>query len=103
MNTSNLVVDKYVEKNGTKNEYYDVGGGVKLPVAGHLKVYEKETGNFFGTLPVIETMSDYKWQLMCLNDRLEHPEYYEKDEDVPATIKRLKKWLAEHSPDKETR
>lgn len=43
-------------------------------------------------------MSDYNWQLNCLKDRLEHPEKYEKTEDVTAAIKRLKNWLAENVP-----
>lgn len=46
----------------------------------------------------IPMMSDYKWQLSCLNDRLEHPEEYEGTEDVQQTIAELRKWLAEHTP-----
>lgn len=47
-------------------------------------------------------MSDYKWQFNCLNDRLEHPEKYADTEDVPATIAKLQKWLAEHAPQEVT-
>ena len=43
-------------------------------------------------------MSDYQWQLNCLNDRLEHPEKYQADENVPETIAKIKQWLAEHKP-----
>ena len=51
-------------------------------------------------IPVVDIpmVSDYKWQLDCLNDRLNHPEKYEDTEDVPATIERIKKWLEEHTP-----
>lgn len=34
------------------------------------------------TVPLIHAMTDYKWQLGCLKDRLEHPEKYEQTEDV---------------------
>lgn len=43
-------------------------------------------------------MSDYKWQLNCLKDRLKNPEKYKAFENVPATIERLTKWLVEHIP-----
>lgn len=54
----------------------------------------------FGELPVVEipTMSDYDWQRLCLESRLEHPELYRATEDVEATIKRLRKWLSERRP-----
>lgn len=41
-------------------------------------------------------MSDYKWQKMCLESWLQHPEYYAKDEDVDATIERLRAWLRDY-------
>lgn len=48
------------------------------------------------------TMTDYKWQLNCLNDRIEHPEKYKGvDEDVDETIAELRKWLAEHTDTEE--
>lgn len=50
-------------------------------------------------VPDIRMMTDYKWQEMCLNDRLEHPEIYEDTEDVEATIQRLKNWLENHRKD----
>ena len=36
---------------------------------------------------------------ICLKSRLEHPEFYEATEDVPAVIERIKRWLAEHTPE----
>lgn len=50
------------------------------------------------SIPVLnlKQMSDYQWQLGALNSRLEHPEYYADSENVEETIKRLRKWLAEH-------
>lgn len=44
----------------------------------------------------IKQMSDYQWQLNCLNDRLEHPEKYAPFENVQERIEHLRKWLAEH-------
>ncbi len=49
-------------------------------------------------LPLIHTNSDYQWQLKALNSRIQHPEWYENDEDVPATIEKIKRWLVEHNP-----
>ena len=49
-------------------------------------------------VPVIELkmMSDYKWQLRCLQSRLQHPELYD-GEDVQQTTAKLVQWLKEHS------
>jgi hypothetical protein len=49
--------------------------------------------------PLVELpmMSDYKWQLSCLNSRLNNPEIYrETGEDVEAVIKKLRQWLKDH-------
>lgn len=56
-----------------------------------------EDGNFFGKVPIVDIpqISDYQWQLDCLNDRLQHPEKYEDIENVEETIAKLRKWLAE--------
>ena len=64
-----------------------------------IKCKDSETAEIF-FLPVVDIpmMSDYRWQLNCLKSRLEHPEIYAADEDVPAVIERLKRWLAEHTP-----
>ena len=48
-------------------------------------------------LPIIDSDSDYDWQLSCLKSRMEHPEYYEGSEDVAAAVSRLKQWLKEHN------
>lgn len=55
------------------------------------------------SIPVLnlKQMSDYKWQLNCLNDRLEHPEKYADSENVEETIEHLRKWLAEHQAEAE--
>lgn len=49
-------------------------------------------------LVAIPMMSDYNWQLMCLQDRKENPELYAEFEDVQQTIKKLEKWLSENKP-----
>lgn len=66
--------------------------GKEFPVIGYTDFNSKAV-----PLVDIPMMSDYKWQLMCLQDRLEHPENYQDTEDVEAAIERLKKWLAEHT------
>ena len=48
-------------------------------------------------LPIIDSDSDYDWQLSCLKSRMEHPEYYDGNEDVAAAVSRLKQLLKEHS------
>lgn len=52
-------------------------------------------------IPRLKMMSDYKWQLNCLNDRLEHPEKYADSENVEETIEHLRKWLTEHQAEAE--
>lgn len=43
-------------------------------------------------------MSDYKYQYEALRSRLMFPEIYtDFGEDVEASIRRLKKWLAENT------
>ncbi len=51
-----------------------------------------------GTFPVVDIplMSDYKWQLDCLKSRLQHPERYAEDEDLPAVIERIRTYLEEN-------
>lgn len=50
------------------------------------------------SIPVLnlKQISDYQWQLNCLNDRLEHPEKYADSENVEETISHLRKWLEEN-------
>lgn len=73
--------------------------GKEYPVVGHANVVDK--GKVTGTVPIVDIpqMSDYKWQLDCLNDRLEHPEKYEPFENIEEHIAKLRQWLAEHKPD----
>lgn len=52
-------------------------------------------------IPRLKMMSDYKWQLNCLNDRLEYPEKYADSENVEETIEHLRKWLTEHQAEAE--
>lgn len=68
-------------------------GGRSFPIIGYVSC--KEMG---ASVPLVDIpmMSDYRWQLLALNDRLEHPEKY-SGEDVAATISHLRKWLDEHS------
>lgn len=51
-------------------------------------------------VPVVDLpqMSDYKWQLQALQDRLSNPEKYRTalGEDVEATIAYLRQWLADY-------
>lgn len=68
--------------------------GREIPIVGMIETEQ------FGLLPVLDLpqMSDYQWQLNCLNDRLEHPDEYEGRENVPEVVAKLRKWLEEHAP-----
>ena len=79
-----------------KQETYSVGGR-EFPVVGHAKVMNRNR-EVVGTIPIVDIpqVSDYQWQLDCLNDRLEHPEKYESFEDVEEHIAQLRQWLATH-------
>ena len=57
---------------------------------------EEINGEKFVTLPVIETESDYSWQLSALKSRIDHPEWYEKTEDVEMVKERIRTWLRQH-------
>lgn len=76
------------------SETYNINGQ-DFPIVGYYKVNGQ-------TVPLVDipSMSDYKWQLDCLNDRIKNREIYETllHEDVDAEIEKLKKWLAEHKP-----
>lgn len=76
--------------------------GRAFPVVGAVQIMDGREA--VGSIPAtdIPMMSDYQWQLSCLNDRLEHPENYENRENLPATIARLRAWLKEHEGDKTT-
>lgn len=66
--------------------------GKEYPVIGYAKSKE------MGMIPVVDIpmMDDYRWKLRCLEDRLEHPEWYAPFEDVEKVVARLRRWLAEH-------
>lgn len=79
-----------------KQETHSVGGR-EFPVVGHAKVIDQNR-EVVGTIPIVDIpqVSDYKWQLDCLNDRLQHPEKYAPFEDVEEHIAQLRQWLATH-------
>lgn len=67
--------------------------GKKFPVSGFVNVHGKSV-----PLVDIPSMSDYKYQYEALRSRLMFPEIYtDFGEDVEASIRRLKKWLAENT------
>lgn len=57
------------------------------------------SSNGMNEFPIpLPLMTDYKWQYMALQDRLQHPEKYrEIGEDVEAAINRLKHWLTTYT------
>lgn len=75
-------------------------GGKEYPITDFVQATVKETGEKL-FIPVVDIpmMSDYKWQLLALNDRLNHPEKYESTENVKETVINLYKWLREHKPE----
>lgn len=79
--------------------HYGVMVGIQKERERRRKAAEKQKQTV--SIPVLDIpqMSDYKWQLNCLIDRLEHPEKYADSENVEEHITQLRKWLAEHSPD----
>ena len=74
-----------------KQETYSVGGR-EFPVVGHAKVMNRNRE----VVVDIPQVSDYQWQLDCLDDRLQHPETYAPFEDVEEHIAQLRQWLATH-------
>lgn len=76
---------------GTREEFFP---GVFVPINGHFVSKDRQY-----SLPVVTMMSDYKWQLDCLIDRLFHPEKYEKTENVLKRIAHLVDWLNKHEPE----
>lgn len=79
-----------------KQETYSVGGR-EFPIVGQAKMIDQNR-EVVGTIQIadIPQVSDYKWQLDCLNDRLQHPEKYAPFEDVEEHIAQLRQWLATH-------
>lgn len=82
---------------------YEVAPGLAFPVIGQATIVNKNGQPTGQTLPVVDVpmVSDYIWQLNALNDRLQHPERYEQDENLPETINRLKSWLKAHTSERE--
>ena len=56
-----------------------------------------------GVFPILDIpmVSDYKWQLEALEDRLRHPERYEEREDMAAVVERLRAYLEKNREDGE--
>lgn len=75
-------------------ERYDFGNGVSLSVTAHA------VNNEYGiSLPVFDTMSDYKWQLNGLRSRIKNPTGYATSEDVEAVKRHLMQWLTDNEPE----
>lgn len=76
----------------------NVQSGSKLNI-GAAPVIGQVTTKEFGTLPLVAVpmMSDYKWQLKALEDRLVDPEKYRAiGENVEEATAQLREWLEEH-------
>ena len=72
--------------------------GKEYPVIGMVNVEGLDMHIPLVDMPM---MSDYDYQRMCYEDRINNPEkYIGIDEDVNATIARLRKWLESHRKDK---
>ena len=66
--------------------------GVFVQIDGH---YISECGTY--KLPCVSMMSDYKWQLNALLDRLFHPDKY--TENWYGDVTHLINWLNKHEPE----
>lgn len=79
-----------------EGDFYSLGDK-QFPVSGYLKV------KGLGSVPILDVhmMSDAEWQRGALKSRLEHPEYYERSENVQETIEYLRQWLREHNESEE--
>lgn len=93
MNNKTLPINKSFITPAPEGLTYTVSGQ-EFPVIGFVN-----NGGHPVPLVDIPSMSDYKYQLMCLQSRLEDPEMYRNvlGEDVEAEIERLKKWLMENA------
>lgn len=71
--------------------------GKEYPIDGMLRIKNLNMEIPIADMPM---MSDYDYQRMCYEDRINNPEkYIGIDEDVNATTERLKKWLESHRKD----
>lgn len=77
----------------TESKDIFIEGIGKVPVKANVE--SKKCG--IVSLVDVPMMSDYKWQLLCLKDRMEHPEKYDKTENVAETIANIIKWLSENA------
>lgn len=74
---------------GTKEE---IMPGVFVQIDGHYV-----SGDGACKMPLVSMMSDYKWQLNCLIDRMFHPDKY--TENWYGDVTHLINWLNEHEPE----
>lgn len=88
-NTINIINGKCMYRIGCKE--FEITGKIKL-----LNESGEPTGE---AIPIVDIpqMSDYKYQLMTLNDRIEHPERYEANENVLEVMDKIKRWLLERT------
>lgn len=77
----------------TTGETAEITDGVNLPVVGY---FTSDDGKY--KMPCFETMSDFKYQLLILHDRLFHPHKY-PDEDIPKVIDKVITWLSNQFPE----
>lgn len=79
-------------------------GEKEFPVIENISIKDKNGNIIPGmeNVPLVDIpqVSDYQWQLDCLNDRIEHPEKYESTENIEEVKARLRKWLSEHEDKK---
>ena len=68
-------------------------GSREYPITGYV------WSRTYGHVPRVDLpmMSDQRWQVVALEDRLAHREKYEDSEEVDSVIADLRKWLAEHA------
>lgn len=78
-----------------QNITYPIIGYVKIDYCGDIKPTSHQDSK---ALPVadIPLMSDYRWQEMCLEDRVNNPEKYPDKEKLARDIEKLTSWLEEH-------
>lgn len=74
---------------GTKEEFFP---GVFVNIDGHFVSKDRQY-----SMPCVTMMSDYKWQLDCLIDRLFHPDKY--TENWYGDVTHLINWLNAHEPE----
>jgi len=60
---------------------------------------KNEEGKIVGFAPLLDIpmMSDYQWQLGCLQGRIEQRHLYENHENVDEVIEKIKKYIIEHT------